>query len=350
MTQPNKSILSFLFLAMIFNVSISLPAQEKEFSPHGTPLFKVYADYRYDFTTGAQQRSAFELKRTYFGYKYQFSPDFRARVTFDVGNNSGGSAFTAFLKYAYLDWKALNWLELSAGMIELPQHQLQENAWGHRYIYKSFQDQHGMSSSAGLGATAVASLTGWLNLQLTVSNGEGYKKVQDDYGLHKVSLNLEARPVKGLTLKLYGDQMNKGGTFVNPNDTSQHLPYAEQQSLSAFAVYTWRNRASAGVEYSFQQNHKNMPDQSLGGISAFAWYQLNSQWELFARFDQLGSTTMPGDPSPWNIAKDGSLILTGIQFNPVKGVKMALNYQQWNPADPAVNFQRMIYLNLEYKL
>ena len=37
-------------------------------------------------------------------YKTKLSDDISAEVTFDVGNNTGGTAYTAFLKKAYMKW------------------------------------------------------------------------------------------------------------------------------------------------------------------------------------------------------------------------------------------------------
>jgi len=68
-------------------------------------------------SSNATQKSAFALDRAYFGYGYKFSKDISAKVTFDVGNNSSGSAYTAFLKVAQLDWKVANGVKLSMGLI-----------------------------------------------------------------------------------------------------------------------------------------------------------------------------------------------------------------------------------------
>ena len=39
------------------------------------------------------------------------------KITFDVGSNSAGSAYTAFLKIASLKWKASDKLTLNTGMV-----------------------------------------------------------------------------------------------------------------------------------------------------------------------------------------------------------------------------------------
>jgi len=44
------------------------------------------------------------------------------------------------------------------------------------------------------------------------------------------------------------------------------------------------------------------------------------------------------------------MILFGLQYSPVKGVKTALNFRTWMHADSDVDPSSQIYLNFEYKL
>ncbi|MBK5209343.1 MAG: hypothetical protein JJE44_07545, partial [Flavobacteriaceae bacterium] len=127
-----------LFLSALF-LTISLFSQSttEEFKPSGDVQFKVFWNYHYDFSQNATKTSAFELKRSYFGYKYNFSKAISAKITFDVGSNTGGSEYTAYLKAAQLDWKVAEGVKLSMGLIGLKQFNDQEDFWGYRYIFKS---------------------------------------------------------------------------------------------------------------------------------------------------------------------------------------------------------------------
>ncbi len=348
--KSNTKLFLFIF-SIIFLFSIqNLSAQTEAFSPSGTPLFKVYTNYHYEMTPGASKRSAFELKRVYFGYKYQFSPDFSARLNIDVGDNKSSSAYAAYIKYAYLNWQSTQWLAFSVGMIEIWQHKTQESWWGHRYVYKSFQDEHGMSHSADLGLNADIKLHEKAHLNLTVSNGEGYKKIQDNFGKLRYSADLELEPVKGLWIKIYADQMGSGASIVDPADTSKTIALLTQQSLSTFAGYRKKGAYSIGIEYDLQNKHANMPQENMTGFSFFGSYNLNSTWELFGRFDILQSNTITGQTESWNIKNDGNLIMAGVQYQPVKGVSMALNYRMWNYTKASLTDKSGVYINFEYKL
>ena len=58
------------------------------------------------------------LKLTeHLGYSHALSDEFNTKITFDVGNNSAGSQYTAFLKIASVSWKANNNMKINFGMI-----------------------------------------------------------------------------------------------------------------------------------------------------------------------------------------------------------------------------------------
>ena len=55
---------------------------------------------------------------------------------------------------------------------------------------------------------------------------------------------------------------------------------------------------------------------TLDGISVYAIYVINKKFEVFGRFDQLGSNTLPGETQKWNYDKNGNLIIAGVQYAP----------------------------------
>ena len=65
---------------------------------------------------------------------------------------------------------------------------VQEKNWGYRFISKSAIDKNKFSATADLGIGYSNNLMENLNLSLQLTNGEGYKKSQEDT-FHKISLN-----------------------------------------------------------------------------------------------------------------------------------------------------------------
>ncbi|MGV8947151.1 MAG: hypothetical protein ACOH1N_12030 [Lutibacter sp.] len=330
-----------LFLSMLF-ISISSFSQntEEDFKPRGEIQFKVYWNYHYDFTQNATKTSAFELNNSYFGYKYDFSKAISAKITFDVGSNTGGSEYTAFLKIAQLDWKVANGVKLSMGMIGLKQFNDQEDFWGYRYLFNSFQDRYGFGSSADLGINAEFTLAKNLKANFFVINGEGYRAIQDTDGSQKIGGNLVFTPVKGLITKIYADnQPTTGGKDIT--------------TYSVFAGYhavNWR----LGAEYNVQNNATKFAspadDHNLDGFSIYSTYVFNKKFEIFGRYDQLNSNILTDETAAWNIDKNGSQIITGIQYAPIKGLKFALNYQGFNFDDSTKNHKSLVFLNAEFKI
>jgi len=300
----------------------------------------VYFNYHTDLSEGASQTSAFELKRAYFGYSYNFSEAISAKVTFDVGNNDEGSAYTAYLKAAQLDWTVASGVKLSMGLIGMKQFKDQETFWGYRYIFKSFQDQNGFGSSTDLGINAEFKLSENLTANFVVFNGEGYKKVQDSDGKQKVGGSLIYTPIKGLTTKIYADRQ--------PSLTSDAIT-----SLALFVGYkaeNWR----LGAEYNKLSNGENFSkpsqDHNLDGLSFYSTYVINKKVEIFGRFDQLSSNTLSGDTAAWNVSENGNQFIAGIQVAPVKGLKFSLNFQNFTFDDTSISNNSLVYLNAQFKL
>jgi hypothetical protein len=216
----------------------------------------------------------------------------------------------------------------------------QEDFWGYRYIFKSFQDEHSYGPSADLGVNAEFTVTKTLKANFVVSNGEGYKKLQDEDGNQKIGGSLVFQPIKGLTTKIYMDSQ--------PTTDSKAIT-----SLALFAGYKatdWR----LGAEYNKLNNGEKYSspavDHELDGLSFYATYVINKKFEIFGRFDQLSSNTLSGETIVWNDENDGNQIITGIQYAPVKGLKFSLNYQNFSFDNSTINAKSLVFLNAEFKL
>ena len=296
------------------------------FKASGKAFIKVFTNYHSSFT-GDAIHNEFEVKRAYFGYSAKFSNEFSGKVTIDVGTSGGKLDYTAFLKNAYFQYKK-NKLTAKFGMIGLSQFKMQEKQWGNRYLYKSFQDQHKFGSSADLGLHLAYEIIDGFSVDASVLNGDGYKSLERDSVL-KYTIGLTLKPLKGLDLRAYYDMMGQD----NP-----------QKTLAFYVGYTL-DKLKIGAEYNMQMNNKVVEDQDLNGMSFYASYALKKA-KVFGRFDQLSSNTLDGSNDPWNLGKDGSAVLLGVEFKPVKGIKITPNYQLWSPADGG-DAQNSAYLSCE---
>jgi len=306
-------------------------AQEADdaFKPNGKAFFKVYTNYHSTWTNGEANR-VFEIQRAYFGYQYQLSEYISGKLTLDVGDpNFGNLQMTAYLKHAYVQYKK-NGLTAQIGMIGLQQFKLQEDLWGGRYLYKSYMDEYKFGPSADLGAYVAYDIHKMLSVDLTIANGEGYKRLESDTVL-KYSIGTTIRPLEGLDLRASYDYMGKDSA---------------QQTLAFYAGYRQGNVA-VGAEYNHQFNTNRINGHDRSGISLYGSY-LMKKIRLFGRYDLLTSPTLSTDTDPWNYARDGQLVIAGVEFRPVKGFIVTPNYQAWIPADKS-GVAHSAYLSIEVK-
>lgn len=333
--------------ALALFLGFSAVAQEEAFKPSGKANGKVFFNYSYDMTDGEEKESGFEIKRAYFGYDYNIAKGLKASITLDVGKNEGGSDYTAYLKKAQLEWKASSAVKVALGMISTVQFKEQEKFWGYRYILKSYNDQYGLGTSADLGIKANFKLNDNFSANAFIINGEGYKKIQDEDGNQKYGANLIFKH-KGLIAKVYADAAPNKVDDGNGGEEDVTV-----SALAAFVGYKFSDHFRLGAEYNKLNNgtkySKAAKDRDLEGYSFYSTYTFDKKWEVFGRYDYLTSNKLEGADEKWNIAKNGGAITTGVQYAPVKGVKMALNYRNFNFKSSDNEDQSQIYVNFEFK-
>ncbi len=301
------------------------------FKPSGKAFAKIFTNFHSDFYED-DNSSAFEITRGYFGYKYDLSKNFSTKICLDIGNPEIGKyEQIAYLKNALLSYKA-NKLTVNFGLIGLYQFKTQETNWYHRYLYKSFQDAYKFGSSADLGISIKYDLINFISLDGAILNGEGYKELQSD-NTYKGAFGLTVKPLKGLILRAYYDLMQKTET---------------QSTIATFIAYS-NKKFSVGIEYNMQNNHDIVKGQDYSGFSIYSSYQIKEKFGVFGRYDNLSSEKINGATDAWNIAKDGQFFIAGFEFAPVKGLKIAPNYQGRQPTKSEKSLVSSVYLNLEIK-
>jgi hypothetical protein len=85
------------------------------------------------------------------------------------------------------------------------------------------------------------------------------------------------------------------------------------------------------------------------GTSFYATYKAKKNVKLFARYDDLNSKKLDGESEPWQIVKDGQLMLAGVEYSPVKGIKITPNVRFWNPDMTGSENETYLYLSAELK-
>ena len=329
-----KKLLTIFSIAGLAIGSVSAQTTG-EFKPSGSPEVLIFTDFN-NATSNGKNFSKFEITRAYFGYKYNFSPTFSGRVTFDVGNPGVGALnYTAYIKYGYLQYQTKNFTA-KFGLIQNTMYEMLENYWGSRYIYKVFQDQYGFAASADFGLSAAYNFNKVISADAMISNGGGYKVLNTDSVL-KEGVGVTIHPIKGITLRGYYDNMKKANSSVTQNSTSLMVGYENKTFKIA-------------AEYNNQLNNKLLKGNDWNGYSFSGKLFINAKTDLFARYDQLHSVNNTTKPTSWNYSKDGQVAMFGLEFIPVKGVRISPNYQLWTPKDGSKSSTSSLFLNVEIKI
>ncbi len=322
-----KFVLVVLFLPLLAFQSL-VSGQNNE--PQGKPVALIFSNFHTDYVDGSSQK-AFEIQRAYLGYRYTFNSEWYGYVVLDVGDpEAGDHQFAAFLKNAYLRYTKSN-LTFLFGMVPTTQFKVAEDIWGYRYIEEVFQDLYSFNSSADLGFTVKYDFADFISADFSVFNGEGYHRMQSDDYL-RPALGITAYPVHSVTARVYADYT--GGDV-------------KQQSYSGFLAYEDKMVTVAGG-YNYQQNVGMIEDRDRFGPSVFATYVPIPNIKVFGRYDQLNSNTPAGENEPWQMGRDGQLVIAGVEYSPVRGVKFAPNYRLWSPENDSP-VTHSVYLNCEVR-
>ena len=138
---------------------------------------KIYYNWSYDTDSEAEGYNQFSLTRLYFGYEKQLSESIKIKLTSDI--LTPGDAWIAYQKYAYLQWH-IGMGNLYIGLQGMNVFNITESNWGYRFLAKSSMDNHHFASSADMGLGYAGTFAEKVHLHLTVTNGGGYKHVEDD--------------------------------------------------------------------------------------------------------------------------------------------------------------------------
>lgn len=342
MSNQKKYLLLLLFHLLMVSViaqdiipdtnTILKTSSQKNRKITGQPIVDLFFNFHTSIIK-PYNNIGFEMERSYLGYQFNLTPSLSGKVILDVGNpkiSDSELERIAYLKNACLNWHYKKWT-LDVGLITLTQFSLQEKFWGYRYIYKSFQDANKFGSSADLGIVLKYQLTHWLAADLSLTNGEGYKKMNID-NRFRYSIGMTVTPVKSLVLRVYYDRKDKLET-----DTSGKT----QETVALFIGY--KNKiCSIGGEYNMFFNAKNSPAKHMMGASVYSTFFLPKHFKLFLRCDYLSCNSV------WQDDREGITGIFGFEYTPVKWVSISPNLRcQYNKKN---ELSILGYLNLLVKL
>ena len=325
-----KTALALSTVLCVANAS----AQEAEtFTPSGKPVVTIFSNVHTGIKSAGDE-SGFGLERCYLGYEYQFTKELKAKAVYDMGTSKvAGSDLEriGYVKNAFVQYSKGNFTT-SFGLIGMELFNVQEKFWGNRYLKKSFLDEYKYGSSADMGITGKYSFGKMASVDATISNGEGYKKLNVD-DCFRYGLGLTFNPVKMLTLRAYADRYD-----CPQIDT---LDLKAQSTLALFAGIK-TDILAFGCEYNYMWNSKFANNSDLFGFSAYTNVTISDKWQGILRYDNANKSV---DGTSDNVEQ---VFLVGAQFAPAKELKLTPNvvYTKKKDADGLVGMA----INMSFSL
>lgn len=316
-----STILSLLLMA----TSISANTHGKKHEPKGKAIVQIFTNFHSGFGAANDDRG-FELERSYLGYEYSFNRNISVKAIMDIGQSNDVDDYQriAYIKNALVNWR-VSGFTFNGGLIPTTQFGYQENFWGYRYIYRTFQDRYAFGSSADLGLSASYMFADWIAADVIVANGEGYRQVQVNDGL-LYGIGTTITPFKGMSFRFYAG-LNEGTEGAK-----------DIVNYSMFAGYRC-SFLSAGIEYNIMRNNRRVEGKNLYGFSMYASGRINSWLDIYARTDSLMSS------DDWNEDNDEIAILAGVQFKLGRYIKIAPNFRITMPSADGESNRYYAYLS-----
>lgn len=312
-----KKIVLFIISLFIGFEVCSAQKAEQTFPITGKPILTVFTNYKAGLGN-VNNVSGFNLDRAFVGYEGFFAKGFSAKIVMNVetqSDDNGNTKFKGYLKNAQVDWRGYGFF-MSVGLVNLKQFSEQENCWGHRYVFKSFQEEYGIVFCEDIGLVAGYEFSPVISADIAFTNGEG-RKFKNMDNRYKYGAGITLKPLKGLILRLYGD------IYDIPKYLEDNMVKRDKQySIASFAGYA-NKYFSIGVEYNRVFNYKFDSKQDANGYSAYTTINITPKMHIYGRFDYFDTAgNMKYD-------NEGHAIICGFEYSPIKQIRISPNYQSW---------------------
>ncbi|MCD4735334.1 MAG: hypothetical protein K8R53_04785 [Bacteroidales bacterium] len=293
---------------------------------------QIFGDFRYSIKDSFKPQAAFNFNQGIIGYYHKISDKVSGKIMYDVTRTTHifeitdtagtklnysyfeGSKYTAYLKMAEIKWKLNRFFTIRAGQLLSTQYlTFQDKFWGYRYVDVTFQEKFRLGMPADFGAQLDFTVGDKFVNQLSVVNGEGPFRHQDDGGKFLFSNNIQYFPVKNLAIKLYTDYASSPETDDNQED---------KYVIAGFAGYKTK-KYRIGGEFVFVGNFRFIDGNDHTGFSFFGSYNFSSKLGILARYDHLMIDTQPEKEST-------DYYIIGLHIEPVPRFTISTNFRYYS--------------------
>ena len=353
---------------------------------------KGYFYYLHDASQDDGQSNSFDFSRMYIGARYGLSDEFTVRYLTDIGHQDKTGKLEVFTKYAYVDWKIKDNLNLIMGLLGTHNWKQPEDDWGYRSIQYAPMEMFGsywvnwakeysgylkdwaedpatssadslklsrklenfnttgrykMGASADMGISVKSKPSDIAYVNLMILNGSGYKSSEDN--MYK---NFQFRT----GIYLLEKAVHISGYFeVEPwrsiDESGAEKSYMNTQ-WDALASYTQKDKFTLGVNAN-SKTFSGIQEIDALCLSVFGnTFLIPMKLKALARYDMYNTgfnnaDVKPGD-SKWE--SDGGLIIVGLDYKANEKISIIPNIQILTYEDSAMDPVNSAYMHLYFKL
>jgi len=275
-----------------------------------------------DAAGGTTKTIGGNVDRFYMQMKYK-KGDWTARITTDVNNETPVGLkrnMNVFLKYAYLEGKFSDAVQLRIGLSHTPWIDYEQKLWGHRYVAKVTSDHYKFDNSADYGLGLKGKVAGGMvNYWVTATNGGGYGKPNQTGDLD-LDTRITVKPIKELDVSL---QYRSGyrGKKVAGGTNGTVMTGKSKEALTQLMVSYGTKSFRVGANTLSVKNVKNDPTIKNTASALWATGKFTKQFGAFAKLEQWKQTETPAAGTN---KKDHTVV--GIDFFAQKGVTLTAAY------------------------
>jgi len=301
------------------------------------PVVHLFSNAEYNPSKDVAKDYSFWIGRTMFGFQYTFDKHWSTRILIDRTRLTG-SINTMYLKVANLRWTPNDRFALEGGAVNQNNYIPFETFYGYRFVAETFQDRYYTIPSSDLGVVAYYRISKKFSLDAAITNGEGPRIDQDNFGKLKLAGGLDFYPADGLQTRIFYHLKSSG----EPGYT------AKEQLVNAFITYRAGTKARFGADLSYITNNLCVTGFNTFGGTVFACFTLYKTLNYLVRYDRLLDRN--DSNSTVLLVVSQQALITGFSLSPAKGIILCLNYQGSYPLDKIKPAGHRILFSFEYKI
>ncbi|MBR9974138.1 MAG: hypothetical protein KFF77_01025 [Bacteroidetes bacterium] len=314
------------------------------------PVGQVFFKHRTAVREETKPTNGFLFGRAHVGLRARWNAEWKAEIILDAGKPTtvapgegesfsvaDGSQLTMSLKFANVQWRPTEQLELHAGAVLQNHYIVQERFWGFRFLDQTFMDRYLAISSTDLGLIGYFhGADGW-GADLAVTNGEGFRHAQDASSGYKVALGVSAVPLNGLQARVYAATDDRGPGSAR----------FSRSLASLFLGWQMMKDVRLGLDMAYAGSYLMAGEDILGG-SLFCTIRLGEVITALMRADRVMIHATGGDAA--HTALQGTACAVGIGATVEDGLRFACYPRLWLPENAGLPVSAELDVAMEITL